>query len=204
MNWNFPLSALLVLFASTSPTLAINVDSTSYPPIYSIKDIKKETKEIKAFQKLIRQFESARKNIDYQNSILEKVLASMQKETQELNFRIKHRTQQLADHSKKKQADSIWLEDLPQAYNPELISYNKNQNFNKEETQIKRQESVILSFYGKILRDQQLIIQRMEKINSLQPETMHESYPAVQKDMKSFLANMKEEVNWMRKECYKK
>lgn len=196
----------LILLLLANRALGMSADSINYPAMYSQKEIKKEYKGLKSFQKLIKKLESANNegNIDYQNSILEKLLANMRVENQKLNQRISQRGKKLSGNKKKQQADSTLKEDLPQAYNPDLVKYQKNENYNKEESQLKKQESGILAQYGKFLREQQQIIQRMEKALPLQLENIKDTYPGLLKDLSSFTSNMQDVIKLMRKEGQKK
>lgn len=196
----------MILLLLANRALGMSADSINYPAMYSQKEIKKEDKGLKSFQKLIKKLESANNegNIDYQNSILEKLLANMRVENQKLNQRISQRAKKLSGNKKKQQADSTLKEDLPQAYNPDLVKYQKNENYNKEESQLKKQESGILAQYGKFLREQQQIIQRMEKALPLQLENIKDTYPGLLKDLSSFTSNMQDVIKLMRKEGQKK
>lgn len=183
-----------------SPTDTLDMPSTKYSKL----QYKKELKDIKRYDKQLKQWKSAVKkpNPDYLNSLLAKFMATLDKEHDELSYRISERSKKMLPPGIQKKQNSAVLEDKPKVYNAELA--DQKPRITKEEIFRKKMESDYLSEYIPVVREQKRIQVKLKKIAEFSAETPSSVYGEVTKDLEHFKDQMKLELDLMKKETAKK
>ncbi|MEO6189170.1 MAG: hypothetical protein ABIO44_01220 [Saprospiraceae bacterium] len=201
---NISLGSLLAsLFLFIQIQGFANTDSSIlYKANYTNKEWKKESKDIKQFAKIIKEYKKSMgsNNIDLKNATLNLLKEQMKKEADELNNRITARAKKFSPA--KKNTDTLITSDLPVGYNPTIKGQIKRVDKNsilegKSETEILLKYSRILNKENKVIRQ----ISLMKEITEITPEV---SYNEILNNANEFKTYLKDELNLMAKEKGKK
>lgn len=177
---------------------------TAYTPAirYSKKELKKETNDLKSFEKQIKEWQKAIKqnNLDYLNSVFSKTMNLLEKEHNELNNRISERSKQLSPSPS--QATNSGADDKPKVYNPEL----KDQivHVNKEDVMRKKAEAEYLSKYIVVIRNEKNLITKLKNVKPFDAQTPSATFQEISSDIQAFKKEMNTEITLMEKETGKK
>lgn len=196
------LKRLLILFyVSPFVLVAQNIQDTGivFKPVYTKKEFKKESRDLKAFDKIVKEFRKSvtGTNIDLKNASLESVREIMKKEYDELNTRITARAKKF-NPSSAKATDTTAQSDLPKAYNPTI----KNQipRVDKNALLEGKSETSILLLYSRILNRENKVIRQLANMDVITEATPTSSYDEILRNAGEFRKYMKEELSLMTKE----
>ncbi|NOT36490.1 MAG: hypothetical protein HOP11_03845 [Saprospiraceae bacterium] len=194
-----------VVFFLLISTISIHasVDSNIvFQPIYSKKEIRKESKDIKEFAKKIKSLVKSQKsdNIDLKNYSLEEIKSQMKKEYEELNKRITIRAKKISPSKRSK--DTLISGDIPQGYNPTIKG--QFEKVDKNEILKGKNETEILMMYSKILNHENRIIRQLEEFQEFNSTTPSTTFDSVIKNANEFKNCLKDELALLSKEKGKK
>jgi hypothetical protein len=167
--------------------------------------LKKEKADLKLFTKMLKEWNKSVKkpNYDYLNSQYITFNAQMEKECNELSMRIATRNRSVYQTQKpKNQMDSLAKADLPVGYNPSIKG--QIENVSREEIENKKSETDILSRYGKIIRQEKSVMNKLKNVHEINPDTPSSSLNQISDDLKIFLEAMQEEIRMLKNETNKK
>lgn len=191
---------LLFVFSINS---AFASDSTLvYNKLYTNKEVKKEVKDYKNFNKMVRKLKKSanKENIDLKNSILSEVKDLMKKEYEELNNRITNRAKKLTPL--KRNSDTLIKGDIPEGYNPTIKG--QFEPVNKSDVQKGKNETEVLLLYTKILNKENRILRQMDGIKEFMPTNKVTLMSEILDHLDHFKICLKEELQLMSKEKGKK
>ncbi|MEP7195519.1 MAG: hypothetical protein ABI851_03310 [Saprospiraceae bacterium] len=173
-----------------------------FKAIYTNKEWKKESKDIKQFSSVIKEFVKANKstNVDLKNSALESLKLQMKKEYDELNNRITSRAKKFSPSKKSK--DTLIVNDMPKGYNPTIKG--QIEHVDKSALLEGRSETEILLLYSRILNKENRIIRQLAMMEEITDVTPPSSFEAIIKNAADFKSAIEEEVKLMAKEKGKK
>lgn len=196
---------LAIVFCSTSFSLNLSKDSLDKPTVkYSKSELKKETEDLKAFEKQIKEWNKACKkpNADYLNTLYSRIMETVYKEHNELSTKISGRSKKMHPGSKMNAKDSLLDAEKPKAYNAEL----KDQPTRLSKTEILRQkaESDYLNKYVSLVKAQSNLLLKLKKMEAFSAESKASVYEGISADLNAFKSNMKAELELMKPETAKK
>ena len=208
MKINMKIYSILFLFFISSISVfasAVPGDSSYLPTVrYNKKELKKEMKDVKSFEKQFKVWQKAIKqnNVDYLNSVFTKTLSLMEKEHNELSNRISERSKQLAQTNTQSNPSNSADEDKPKVYNSEL----KDQivHVNKQDIMRKKAESEYLSKYVVVIRNEKTIITKLKNVKTFDGQTPATTFKEISSDVEAFKKEMRTEITLMEKETGKK
>lgn len=180
-------------------------DTSGAPSIkYSRQQFKKEQKDLKNFEKQIKEWKSAVKksNPDYLNSLMGKLMETLRKEHDEMSDRVSERSKKMLPPGVKTKQDSAFLADRPKVYNAELA--DQRPRITKEEIFRKKLESDYLSEYVPVVREEKKILARLKNIDEFNSETPSSVFTDITNDFEQFREQMKIELALLKRETAKK
>lgn len=198
--------AIFILFLVFNANADIVVADSNYLPSihYTKKELKKEKKDIKAFDKLVKEWKKAirQNNTDYLNVVFSRVKTFLEKEHNELSNRISKRSKELYPSKSDTKPTNSVFEDKPKVYNSEL----KDQiiRVNKEDIMRKKAEYDYLNKYIQVIRNEKDLIIKLNSVLNFDNQTPSSIYLKINQDLANFRNDMLEEISLMKKETGKK
>lgn len=180
-------------------------DTSGSPSIkYTKQQYKKEQKDLKVFEKQIKEWRSALKkpNPDYLNTLMGKLMETLRKEHDEMSDRVSERSKKMLPPGVKTKQDSALLADKPKVYNAELA--DQRPRITKEEIFRKKMESDYLSAYVPVVREEKKILAKLKNMDEFNAETTTSVYNEITNDFERFKHQMKIELDLLKKETAKK